>query len=81
MLHRGAIRTSFPAESLGHPFLGGLSSLNDSDALEQLFRDRGDRIAAVLLEPIMGNCGSIALRRLGAAAARYLHPIWGDAHH
>lgn len=34
--------------------------LNDSDALTQLFATKGDHIAAVLLEPIMGNCGSIA---------------------
>ena len=34
--------------------------LNDSEALARLFADRGEQIAAVLLEPIMGNCGSIA---------------------
>jgi len=34
--------------------------LNDSEALANLFRAKGDRIAAVLLEPIMGNCGSIS---------------------
>jgi glutamate-1-semialdehyde 2,1-aminomutase len=34
--------------------------LNDSDALTQLFSTKGDQIAAVLLEPIMGNCGSIS---------------------
>ncbi|MAY81287.1 MAG: aspartate aminotransferase family protein [Deltaproteobacteria bacterium] len=34
--------------------------LNDSEALTQLFSEKGDQIAAVLLEPIMGNCGSIA---------------------
>ena len=34
--------------------------LNDSSALHELFQRKGDRIAAVLLEPIMGNCGSIA---------------------
>jgi glutamate-1-semialdehyde 2,1-aminomutase len=34
--------------------------LNDSEALTQLFATKGDQIAAVLLEPIMGNCGSIA---------------------
>lgn len=34
--------------------------LNDSQALTQLFATKGEQIAAVLLEPIMGNCGSIA---------------------
>ncbi len=34
--------------------------LNDAEALQSLFAEKGDRIAAVLLEPIMGNCGSIA---------------------
>jgi glutamate-1-semialdehyde 2,1-aminomutase len=34
--------------------------LNDSEALTQLFATKGEQIAAVLLEPIMGNCGSIA---------------------
>jgi glutamate-1-semialdehyde 2,1-aminomutase len=34
--------------------------LNDSDALNSLFTTKGEQIAAVLLEPIMGNCGSIA---------------------
>lgn len=34
--------------------------LNDSEALRHLFTAKGDQIAAVLLEPIMGNCGSIA---------------------
>ena len=34
--------------------------LNDPEALAALFADRGSQIAAVLLEPIMGNCGSIS---------------------
>ena len=34
--------------------------LNDFGALEALFQAKGGEIAAVLLEPIMGNCGSIA---------------------
>ena len=34
--------------------------LNDSEALGDLFASRGDEIAAVVLEPIMGNCGSIS---------------------
>ncbi len=46
-----------PAQTRG---LVDFIPLNDHAALEQLFADRGDQIAAVLLEPIMGNCGSIS---------------------
>lgn len=34
--------------------------LNDFDALDAVFAAQGDDIAAILIEPIMGNCGSIA---------------------
>ena len=34
--------------------------LNDFDALDKVFKEYGDDIAAILIEPIMGNCGSIA---------------------
>ena len=34
--------------------------LNDGDALENLFKQRSDQLACVLLEPIIGNAGSIA---------------------
>jgi len=34
--------------------------LNDFESLTSLFEAKGSQIAAVLLEPIMGNCGSIA---------------------
>ncbi|MCZ2722559.1 aminotransferase class III-fold pyridoxal phosphate-dependent enzyme [Marinomonas sp. 15G1-11] len=34
--------------------------LNDLNALQQVFERVGDDIAAVVIEPIMGNCGSIA---------------------
>jgi glutamate-1-semialdehyde 2,1-aminomutase len=34
--------------------------LNDDERLEEIFRKYPEEIAAVLLEPIMGNCGSIA---------------------
>ena len=34
--------------------------LNDSAALEQLFAHRGQELACVILEPIIGNAGSIA---------------------
>lgn len=33
--------------------------MNDSDRLESLFRDRADKIGALLIEPMMGNCCSI----------------------
>ena len=46
-----------PASTLG---LVDFIPLNDSAALNALFEAKGDQIAAVLLEPIMGNCGSIA---------------------
>jgi glutamate-1-semialdehyde 2,1-aminomutase len=46
-----------PAQSQG---LVDFVPLNDFEALAALFADKGERIAAVLLEPIMGNCGSIA---------------------
>ena len=52
------------------PFGGGIPQstrslldiipLNDHDALTSLFARRGDSLAAIILEPIIGNCGSIA---------------------
>ena len=46
-----------PAQTRG---LVDFLPLNDHHALESLFAAKGDDIAAVLLEPIMGNCGSIS---------------------
>jgi glutamate-1-semialdehyde 2,1-aminomutase len=37
--------------------------LNDDAALASLFAEKGEQIAAVLLEPIMGNCGSISAKQ------------------
>jgi glutamate-1-semialdehyde 2,1-aminomutase len=34
--------------------------LNDLDALDAIFERSGNDIAAIVIEPIMGNCGSIA---------------------
>ncbi|MDO7083668.1 aminotransferase class III-fold pyridoxal phosphate-dependent enzyme [Pseudocolwellia sp. AS88] len=34
--------------------------LNDFEAIDAVFAEYGDDIAAILIEPIMGNCGSIA---------------------
>jgi glutamate-1-semialdehyde 2,1-aminomutase len=53
---------------------------NDREAVEQLFRDRGDQIAAVLVEPVAGNMGVVPpgsgflelLRRVTAAAGALL---------
>ncbi len=52
------------------PFGGGIPQstrdhqvsvpLNDIAAIDQVFSQYGDDIAAILIEPIMGNCGSIA---------------------
>lgn len=52
------------------PFGGGIPEstrdnqvsipLNDFAALDAVFAEHGDDIAAILIEPIMGNCGSIA---------------------
>lgn len=52
------------------PFGGGIPDssrslvdiipLNDDEALENLFRQRGEELACVVLEPIIGNAGSVA---------------------
>jgi glutamate-1-semialdehyde 2,1-aminomutase len=52
------------------PFGGGIPQstrehqvsvpLNDFTAIDAVFAEHGDDIAAILIEPIMGNCGSIA---------------------
>ena len=52
------------------PFGGGIPAstrehqvsvpLNDFAAIDAVFSEHGDDIAAILIEPIMGNCGSIA---------------------
>jgi len=58
---------SFAATTLALPF-------NSVEAVEKDFRDRGDKIAAVIVEPVVGNMGCVpplpgfleALRRLTA---------------
>ena len=52
------------------PFGGGISDntrelvdflqLNNYELLDQLFRTKGDQLACIVLEPIIGNAGSIA---------------------
>src|SRR5262249_28444608 len=45
---------------------------NDANQLEDVFRRRGDRIAAMLIDPIMGNCLGIAADPEYLRAARTL---------
>ncbi|MEM1009131.1 MAG: aminotransferase class III-fold pyridoxal phosphate-dependent enzyme, partial [Myxococcota bacterium] len=44
--------------------------LNDHEQLELLFRDKGEQLACVILEPIIGNCGSIAATQDWLSALR-----------
>jgi glutamate-1-semialdehyde 2,1-aminomutase len=46
--------------------------LNDADRLEDVLRRHGDRIAALLIEPIMGNCCSLTATQDYMQAARRL---------
>jgi len=46
--------------------------LNDPDWLEDVLRKHGDEIAALLIEPIMGNCGGIPANAEYIRAAREL---------
>lgn len=50
--------------------------LNCKKSLDKVFSEYGDKIAAVVIEPIMGNCGSIA------ASDEYMKDLRGicDAH-
>ena len=48
-----------PKSTLGHV---NIISFNDDAMLESIFEKQGDRIACVLLEPIIGNAGSISAR-------------------
>ena len=55
------------AESTGIPDLMKdlvhIVPLNDSNRVEDLFKREGDKIAAFLIEPIMGNCCSITAEK------------------
>ena len=68
------------------PFGGGIPqrarelldiiAMNDSEMLERLFREKGEQLACVVLEPIIGNAGSISatpewLGRLRSLCTRY----------
>jgi len=52
--------------------LAHLTPMNDPQRLEDVFRQHGDSIAALLIEPIQGNCCGIAARRDFVALARDL---------
>ncbi|RBI63162.1 glutamate-1-semialdehyde 2,1-aminomutase [halophilic archaeon] len=43
---------SFAAETITVPF-------NDAEAVREVFEERGDEIACVLAEPLLGNCASV----------------------
>jgi len=70
------------AATLGVPNSPGVTSgtardtvvleYNEPEELEALFRDRGGEIAAVLLEPVVGNMGLVVPTREFLAAARRL---------
>lgn len=80
------IRAGSGAATLGVPDSAGVPSeiaeltiaipYNDQDALESVFRDRGQEIAAVIVEPIAGNMGTILpepgfLERIRELTTRY----------
>jgi glutamate-1-semialdehyde 2,1-aminomutase len=52
--------------------LAHLTPMNDLNRLEDMFRKHGDKLAAMLLEPIMGNCCGIAASREFVHLARQL---------
>ncbi len=52
--------------------LAHLTPMNDANRLEDLFRIQGDTLAAMLIEPIQGNCCSISASRDYVQLARNL---------
>ncbi len=72
----GRIERVLTPESEGVPQLIGQLvhqvPLNDPERLEDVFRRRGDEIAAFLLEPIQGNCCGIPASREYLETARKL---------
>jgi glutamate-1-semialdehyde 2,1-aminomutase len=52
--------------------LAHLTPMNDANRLEDLFRRHGDEIAAMLIEPIQGNCCAISARPEFVQLAREL---------
>jgi len=54
-----------------------VAPMNDANRLEDLFRRRGDRIAAMIMEPIQGNCCGITADVDYVRAARALCDRYG----
>jgi len=52
--------------------LAHLTPMNDEQRLEDLFRRHGDQVAAMLIEPIQGNCCAISARPEFVKLARAL---------
>jgi len=69
------------------PFGGGIPTssrnlvdmieLNNRESLERLFHEGGERLACVVLEPIIGNCGSISAQPLWLKRLRELCTQYG----
>jgi glutamate-1-semialdehyde 2,1-aminomutase len=57
--------------------LAHLVPMNDLQRLEDTFRKHGDRLAAMLIEPIQGNCCGISARRDYVQLARDLCTKYG----
>lgn len=57
--------------------LAHLVPMNDMQRLEDAFRQHGDRMAAMLIEPIQGNCCGISARRDYVQLARDLCDRYG----
>jgi glutamate-1-semialdehyde 2,1-aminomutase len=84
-----AIEKMGPGDSVPpiEPFCKGIPSLvkqllhcvplNDADFLEDVLKKHGDKIGAFLIEPIMGNCGSITASADYVKAARELCDRYG----
>jgi glutamate-1-semialdehyde 2,1-aminomutase len=57
--------------------LAYLTPMNDEQRLEDLFRRQGDTLAAMLIEPIQGNCCAISARPGYVKLARELCDCYG----
>ena len=57
--------------------LAHLAPMNDPEMLESIFRLHGNEIAALLIEPIQGNCCAISATREYVQKARELCDLYG----
>lgn len=57
--------------------LAHLAPMNDPEMLESIFRLHGNEIAALLIEPIQGNCCAISASREYVQKARELCDLYG----